>query len=86
MNSRDRRTVDRLWPHGIYLENDLADECFPWLKKNFGSCSFKRRRMPRWCWRPDMLPGPNFTMYQGGVSLYLRKERDYLAFLLRWNR
>ena len=86
MNSRDRRTVNRLWPHSTYLYNDLVEECFPWLEENFGSCSFKRRGMPRWCWRPDMGPGPSFTMMQHGVELHFRKKEDYAWFMLKWNR
>lgn len=86
MNSHDRRIVNRMWPYGIYLYNNLAEECFPWLNKNFGSCSFKRRAMPRWCWKPDMGQGPSFTVIRHGVEVFFRKERDYLAFLLRWDR
>ena len=86
MNSRDRRTINRLWPHSIYLYNDLVEECFPWLEENFGSCSFKRRGMPRWCWKPNMVPGPNFTVYREGIELHFRRKEDYSWFLLRWNR
>lgn len=87
MNSHDRRTTNRYWPHGVYVYNDLADECFEWLHKNFGSCSFKRRKTPRWCWRPDMVPvGTNFTMKQQGVEVFFRKKEDYAWFMLKWNR
>lgn len=86
MNSHERRAANRMWPHYVYLYNELAEECFPWLEENFGSCSFKRRRMPRWCWKPDMGQGPSFTMMQHGIEIYFRKKEDYAWFMLRWNR
>lgn len=86
MNSRDRRTVNRLWPYGAFLYDYIADEVMEWMHANFGSCSFKRKGMPRWCWKPEMAPGPNFSMYREGVYVHFRKERDYLAFLLRWSQ
>ena len=86
MNSRDRRSVERAWPHCLYLhDNDgFVEDCFDWLHKNFGSCRWVGKRNPRWCWRPDMVGGPSFTAYRQGVSVYFRKEKDYLAFLLKW--
>lgn len=86
MNSHERRIVNRYWGHSINVYNALADECFPWLEENFGSCNFKSRRMPRWCWTPNMATNSNFTVYQDGVNFYFHKERDYVAFLLKWNR
>jgi hypothetical protein len=85
MNSRDRRRVERAWPHGVYIYEYMFEECFDWLNTNFGSCRWQGKHNPRWCWRPDMVPGPNFSVYREGASVYFRKERDYLAFLLRWS-
>lgn len=85
MNSHDRRIVNRMWPHSVYLYDDLAEECFAWLEKTFGSCSFKRRAMPRWCWKPDMVQGHSFTMLRQGVALYFRRKEDYAWFMLKWD-
>jgi hypothetical protein len=86
MNSHQRRTSNRFWLHYAYLYNDQVEECFMWLHKNFGSCSFKTRRMPRWCWCPDLGQGPSFTMMRHGVEIYFRKKEDYAWFMLKWNR
>jgi hypothetical protein len=86
MNSHDRRVTNRYWAHGVYVYDYIADECFEWLNHNFGSCSFKRRYMPRWCWRPDMVPGPNFSVYREGVEIFFHKKEDYAWFMLKWNR
>ena len=86
MNSHQRRTNNRFWAHGVYLHNDQTEECFLWLHNNFGSCKFRTRRLPRWCWRPDMGQGPSFTVMRHGVEIYFRKKEDYAWFMLKWNR
>ena len=86
MNSHERRTTERRWPHCVFVNNILAEECFPWMEENFGSSSFKRRRMPRWCWRPDMGQGPGFTIMRHGVEIYFRRKEDYTWFLLKWEQ
>ena len=48
MNSHERRTTERRWPHCVFVNNILAEECFPWMEENFGSSSFgnsKRDKM-----------------------------------------
>lgn len=87
MNSRDRRTVNRMWPHAIdvdHLDTRYYD-IIEWLNKNFGSCSFKRRQMPRWCWRPTYIDAGNFSQVWSGTQLFFRRDKDYMAFLLRWD-
>lgn len=87
MNSHERRVVERYWPHCVNVANDDARyaDLVEWLNKNFGSCSFKRRQSPRWCWRPVYTDLGNFAHYWSQTQLYFRKEKDYLAFLLRWD-
>ena len=88
MNSHDRRVTERYWPHTINVsyDDDREYEIFEWLNKNFGSCSFKRRSTPRWCWRPNYVDVGNFAMAAVGTQLHFRKEKDYMAFLLKWDR
>ena len=89
MNSHQRRTTERFWPHGAHLQcsDQELDECLKWLTETFGSCSFKRRKTPLWCYRPEYIPGRgNFTMHSYGASIFFRRERDYTAFLLRWEQ
>ena len=85
MNSHQRRTNDRFWPHGIFVETNALDDVLDWLTETFGSCSSKTRKMPRWCYRPEYIPSRgNFVMHQHGASIYFRKEKDYAMFLLKW--
>lgn len=88
MNSHDRRTVNRAWPHSVVVDDNILfdQDCWTWLHTNFGSCSFKRRSMPRWCWRPSYLSMGNFTVANDGAEIFFRKEKDYMAFLLRWEQ
>ena len=88
MNSHQRRVCDRYWPYDIHLQcgNDLLDEILEWLTETFGSCSFKRRSTPRWCWRPNYVDVGNFAMAAVGTQLHFRKEKDYMAFLLKWEQ
>lgn len=88
MNSRDRRGVERAWPHSVYLHNydSLIEDCFAWLNTNYGSCRWRGKHNPRWCWRTDWEPGLNFTQLCAGVSVHFRRERDYAWFMLRWNQ
>ena len=86
MNSHDRRVSDRYWPWSVEIEGDaLAIECFGWLNKTLGSSSFKRKKMPRWCWRPYYISAGNFSVYQG-TMIFFHSEKDYVAFLLKWDR
>jgi hypothetical protein len=88
MNSHDRRVSDRYWPHAIEVDHDdprFHDIC-EWLNKNFGSSSFKRRQPPRWVWRPNYMNVGNFSQVWTGTQFFFRKDKDYTAFLLRWNR
>jgi hypothetical protein len=87
MNAHDRRVTDRYWPHCINVsyDDDRFLEIHEWLNKNFGSSSFRRRRPPRWCWRPNYTDVGNFAMVAVGSQLHFRKEKDYMAFLLRWD-
>ena len=86
MNSHERRVCERRWPHAIDINHDeeLLTDCSRWLHDNFGSCRFNRRHNPRWCFRLnyDYL---GLAKYSIGAQIYFRKERDYLAFLLRWS-
>ena len=87
MNSHQRRVCDRYWPYDIHLQcgNDLLDEILEWLTETFGSCKFKGKRMPVWCYRPEWVAGRgNFTMHPYGASLFFRREKDYALFLLKW--
>ena len=88
MNSHDRRVCERAWPHAAYLHNDgnLINDCTEWLNTNFGSCRWTGKRNPRWCYRPDYVAGPSFTMYRQGLSIFFRKDKDYVAFLLKWDK
>lgn len=88
MNARDRRTVNRMWPHSVVVDDHILfdQDCWTWLHKNFGSCSFKRRGMPRWCWRPSYYDVGSFAVACDGAEIFFRKERDYTAFLLRWQQ
>lgn len=87
MNSHERRVVERYWRHAInvYHDDDRYNDIVAWLNLNFGSCNFKRRHMPRWCWRPHYESIGNFSQMWTGDQLYFRKDRDYTAFLLRWD-
>jgi hypothetical protein len=89
MNSHDRRVTERYWPHCVEVGHDSEDQRYydiiEWLNKNFGSCSFKKKKMPRWCWRPAYTPLSGFTMYWSGTQIFFRKEKDYMTFLLRWD-
>jgi hypothetical protein len=86
MNSHQRRTTDRRWPHAININNDdeLLTECSAWLHTNYGSSRFGRKRYPRWCFRLNY-DYIGLASYAIGAQIYFRKERDYLAFLLRWS-
>lgn len=86
MNSHERRVVERTWPYAINIDHDddRYYDIVEWLNKNFGSCSFKRRRMPRWCWRPTYADAGNFSVW-ASTQLYFRKEKDYMAVLLKWD-
>lgn len=86
MNSHQRRTLERYWPHGVYVEGiELTDACYKWLTDTFGSCKFTQRRMPRWCCRPEYQT-VSFAQYSKGMSVFFRKEKDYVAFLLKWDQ
>lgn len=88
MNSHDRRTTNRFWPYGVHLdmEHKSLNEVLEWLTYTFGSCSFKTRRTPRWCWKPEYVDNGNFTMRQHGAWVFFRKDKDYALFLLKWDR
>lgn len=88
MNSHDRRVCNRYWPHAVCvsLDDERYGNIFEWLIKNFGSCSFKRRQPPRWVWRPDYMDIGNFSQAWVGTQFFFRKDKDYTAFLLRWDR
>lgn len=87
MNSHERRVVERAWPHAINLlyDDDRFEEIFRWLSRNFGSPYFKRKQLPRWCYRPHYEDMGSFAMMCVGEQLFFRKDKDYMAFLLRWN-
>ena len=86
MNSKQRRTGNRHWPYDVVISasDERLEECFEWLTATFGSNSFKRRQPPQWFWRNEYTSGGNFTMYGYGARVFFRRERDYAAFLLRW--
>ena len=86
VNSHDRRVCDRYWPHAVSLNNEDSRyyDIVEWLNTNFGSCSFKRRSMPRWCWRPSYQDAGNFSVWEG-TDIFFRKDKDYTAFLLKWD-
>ena len=85
MNSRERRTTERRWPYSVAIDNDdeLLAACSEWLWTNFGTCQFNSRANPRWCFRLTYID-VSFARYANGAQIYFRKERDYLAFLLKW--
>ena len=87
MNSHERRVCERSWPFAIDINHDkeLLNECSDWLWKNFGTCKFNTRRRPRWCFRLNYVAATSFARYAIGAQIYFRKERDYLAFLLKWD-
>ena len=87
MNSHDRRTTERYWPHAINVlhDDDRHDEIFEWLETNLGSCSFKRKKSPRWCWRPHYEDVGNFARAWVGTQLHFRKDKDYAWFLMKWD-
>ena len=87
MNSHERRVTERRWPHCVivdYNSDEHENEIFDWLYTNFGSCWFTRRNNPAWCFRPNLEYAGNFVMITSGAQIFFRKERDYLAFLLKW--
>ena len=85
MNSHGRRVVERRWPYAIDINNDeLLSECAEWLHINFGTCRFSRKNNPLWCFRLNYIT-VGFARYANGAQIYFRKERDYLAFLLKWS-
>lgn len=86
MNSHERRVVERYRSHSINVsyDDDRYSDIIEWLNKNFGSCEFKRKKSPRWCWRPDYMDMSGFAMMCVGTQLFFHKEKDYMAFLLRW--
>ena len=87
MNSHQRRVVERKWPYCVTVsDEELADQCLDWLKKNMGSCSFAGRRWPRWCWRPEYTSFSNFSVQEDGVQVYFRSDKDYAWFMLKWDR
>lgn len=85
MNSHERRTTERRWPYSVAIDNDNESigECAEWLHDNFGTCRFNTRANPRWCFRLNYIT-VGFARYADGAQIYFRKERDYLAFLLKW--
>ena len=85
MNSHQRRVCERSWLHAIDINHDdeLLTECSAWLHDNFGSNRFNRRRSPRWCFRLNY-DSVSFARYAIGAQIYFRKERDYLAFILKF--
>ena len=87
MNSHERRVTERYWPHAINIsyDDDRYYDIVEWLNKNLGSCSFKRKNYPRWCWRPNWADMGNFSVGWVGTQLFFRKDKDYMAFLLKWD-
>lgn len=88
MNSRQRRTTERYWPHAVFLHHGghLVEDCYVWLNETLGTSQFNRRRPPRWCFRAEYQTGPDFSRYLKGMSVFFRYEKDYVAFLLKWDR
>ena len=87
MNSHQRRVVERRWPHCVAVTDPfLADECLEWLAKTYGNSGFTRKRIPRWCWRPDYETSGNFSQTESGVQLFFRRKADYAWFLLKWEQ
>lgn len=86
MNSRERRTTDRRWPWAIDINHndELLEQCSAWLHTNYGSCRFSRRHNPLWCFRLNY-DYISFAKYAIGAQIYFRRERDYMAFLLKWS-
>ena len=87
MNAHDRRVTARYWPHSIDMDHDddRYYEVVEWLNKNFGSCNFKKRRPPRWVWRPYYADIGNFSQMWVGTQFFFRKKEDYSWFLLKWD-
>ena len=87
MNSHERRTAERYWTHCINLSND--DERYydimDWIYNNFGSCSFKRRRGPRWCWRPVYSDVGNFARAWTKTQLFFHNDKDFTWLLMKWD-
>ena len=87
MNSHERRVNERRWPHCATISNGDARmlEILDWLHENFGSCSLSRRRLSRWCCRPDYSPTHSFASIWSGTQLFFRCKEDYAWFLLKWD-
>ena len=87
MNAHDRRVTERYWPHAINVshDDDRYYDIIEWLNKNLGSCSFKRKNYPRWCWRPNYISVGNFAMSWEGTQLFFHKDKDYAWFLMKWD-
>ena len=72
MNSHDRRITERYWPYAVSLlhDDDRHYEIIEWVNKNFGGCSFHKKKTPRWCWRPSYADVGNFCRAWVGTQLF----------------
>ena len=88
MNSHERRVVDRYWRHVVNVDVSILfdEDGWTWLHETFGSCTFKRKNYPRWCWRPHYVSVGNFAMRSDGAQIFFRKKADYAWFMLKWDR